>query len=159
MNITEEDEMGNHAPSAHVREDCFVKENGKKQLRGKGMKRLKVDWAVVLFVAVIFGSVAVCDSPALAQRKSGSNTTRSLHGHVFSPDNKPVGKAIVYLKNTKTHATETYISDPDGSYRFPWLSPRVDYEVHAEFQGARTDTKFISSFDSRKEFDVVLRFQ
>ncbi len=123
------------------------------------MKRLKVDWAVVLFVAVTFGSVAVCDSPALAQRKSGSNTTRSLRGHVFSRDNKPVGKAIVYLKNTKTHATETYISDPDGSYHFPWLSPRADYEVHAEFQGTRTDTKFISSFDSRKEFDVVLRFQ
>jgi len=123
------------------------------------MKSLKVRWVVVLLVVAIFGSLAAYDSPALAQRKSGSNTTRSLHGHVFSRDNKPVGKAIVYLKNTRTHATETYISDPDGSYRFPWLSTRADYEVHAEFQGAHTDTKFISSFDTRKEFDVVLRFQ
>jgi hypothetical protein len=122
------------------------------------MKRLKVNWTA-LFVVAIFGSLAAYHSPALAQRRSDSNKTRSLHGHVFSADNKPIGKAIVYLKNTKTHATETYISDPDGSYRFPWLSPRVDYEVHAEFQGARTDTKFISSFDTRKEFDVALRFQ
>jgi hypothetical protein len=123
----------------------------------KGMKRLKVDCAVVLLVVAIFGSVAVGNSAALAQGKSGSTTTRSLHGHVFSRDNKPVGKAVVYLTNTKTHVSESYISDPDGSYRFPWLSPRVDYEVHAEFQGARSETKFISSFDNRKEFDVVLR--
>jgi Carboxypeptidase regulatory-like domain len=123
------------------------------------MKRLNVDWTVVLFVVAIFASVAICNSSALAQRKSGSNPVRSLHGRVFSRDNKPVSKAVVYLKNTKTHVIETYISDPDGSYRFPWLSPRADYEVHAEFQGARTDTKFISSFDTRKEFDVVLRFQ
>jgi hypothetical protein len=121
------------------------------------MKKLKVDWTLVLVMVAVFGTLAVCDSPALAQRKSGSNTTRSLHGRVFSPDNKPVAKAVVYLTNTKTHVSETYISDSDGSYHFPWLSPRVDYQVHAEFQGARTETKFISSFDTRKEFDVVLR--
>ena len=121
------------------------------------MKRLKVDCALVLLVVAIFGTLAVCESAALTQGKSGANTTRSLHGHVFSRDNKPIGKAVVYLTNTKTHVTESYISDPDGSYRFPWLSPRVDYEVHAEFQGARSATKFISSFDSRKDFDVVLR--
>ena len=121
------------------------------------MKKVKADWMLMLVAVAVLGTLALCDSPALAQGKSGSNTTRSLHGRVFSRDNQPVGKAVVYLTNTKTHVTETYISDSDGSYHFPWLSPRVDYQVHAEFQGAHSQTKFISSFDTRKEFDVVLR--
>jgi hypothetical protein len=157
MNITEEGERGNRA---YFKRNRAVKRREKAAFLGKRMKGLKLNWAVVLFVVAMFGSLAICDSPALAQgKKSGASTTRSLHGHVFSRDNKPVAKAVVYLTNTKTHVSETYISDPDGSYHFPWLSTRVDYEVHAEFQGARSETKFISSFDNRKEFDVVLRLQ
>ena len=117
-----------------------------------------MDWAVVLFVVALFGSLAVTDSPALAQGKSASSSFRSLYGRVFSRDNKPVSKAVVSLKNTQTRMIQTYVSDPDGSFRFPWLSPRVDYEVHAEFQGARSETKTISRFDNRKQFDVILRF-
>ncbi|HET9180796.1 MAG TPA: carboxypeptidase-like regulatory domain-containing protein [Candidatus Angelobacter sp.] len=121
------------------------------------MKRVEVKLLLGVFVMAVFGALLLL--PAPAQAKPRPQTFRSLTGHVFSKDNKPVSKAVVYLKNTKTHQVENYISDPDGSYHFPWLSPTVDYEVHAEFKGASTDTKMISSFDTRKQLDIVLRLR
>jgi hypothetical protein len=121
------------------------------------MKRAERKLLIAVFVILIFGAFLLLPPPA--QAKSRPQTFRSLAGHVFSKDNKPVSKAVVYLKNTKTHQVENYISDPDGSYHFPWLSRTVDYELHAEFQGASSDTKIISSFDNRKQLDIVLRLR
>jgi len=66
---------------------------------------------------------------------------RNLSGHVLDHHDDAAAKAVVYLKNTKTLAVKTYISDPDGTYRFPALSPNVDYEIYAEMDGARSDIK------------------
>ena len=96
-------------------------------------------------------------SSTAAQGGKNAPRERSLVGHVFDKDNQPVSRAVVYLKNTRTKVAGTYITEQDGSYRFPWLAPDVDYELHAEFHGAKSDTKIISSFDTRKQFDIVLR--
>jgi hypothetical protein len=93
----------------------------------------------------------------LAQRPH--TQPRMLVGHVFGGHDEPVEKAIVYLKNTKTLMIRTYISDADGSYRFPALSPNVDYEVYAESNGSRSDTKTVSAFDDRKLLDITLRLK
>jgi len=95
--------------------------------------------------------------PAEAQSGGSRSELRSLTGHVFSGETQPVPKAVVYLKNTKTLAVKTYITEQDGSYRFPALAPNVDYEVYAEFQGAHSDTKTLSAFDSRKQANITLR--
>lgn len=121
------------------------------------MRRVELKLLSVVCVVAVFGVLLLLPPPA--QAKSHPQTFRSVTGHVFSKDNQPVSKAVVYLKNTKTHLIENYISDPDGSYHFPWLSPTVDYELHAEFQGASSDTKIISSFDNRKQLDIVLRLR
>lgn len=121
------------------------------------MKRVELKLLIAAFVISLFGASHLL--PAPAQAKSHPPAFRSISGHVFSKDNEPVSKAVVYLKNTKTHLIENYISDSDGSYHFPWLSLGVDYEVHAEFQGLRSDTKIISSFDDRKQLNIVLRLR
>ena len=82
---------------------------------------------------------------------------RSLDGLVTNHGEVPLNKAIVYLKNTKTLAVKTYITAEDGMYRFPGLSPNVDYEVYAEFQGKKSGTKTLSSFDSRKAARINLK--
>lgn len=102
--------------------------------------------------------IAIAASPAMEQKNEGSQL-RTLTGHVLSSQNQPLGKAIVYLKNTKTLMIKTYITDPDGSYRFPALSPVVDYEVSAEFQGGHSDTKTLSAFDNRKQVNITLRIK
>ncbi len=96
---------------------------------------------------------------SVTEQKNENSQLRTLTGRVFSGQDQPVAKAIVYLKNSKTLAIKTYISDADGSYRFPALSPVVDYEVYAEYQGARSDTKTLSAFDSRKQVNITLRIK
>jgi hypothetical protein len=112
------------------------------------MRRI-ISWSWLLLLIVAVGY------PAAQQRNEGAQL-RTLTGQVFSSENQPLTKAIVYLKNTKTLAIKTYITETDGSYRFPALSPAVGYEVYAEYQGARSDTKTLSEFDSRKEPKISL---
>jgi len=75
--------------------------------------------------------------------------TRTLTGQVTDKANVPLAGAVVYLQDTRTQAVRTYITDDSGNYRFASLSPNVDYQVRAEYQGRKSDTKTVSSFDSR----------
>ncbi|HWR15047.1 MAG TPA: carboxypeptidase-like regulatory domain-containing protein [Terriglobales bacterium] len=93
----------------------------------------------------------VVSLPAMAQN------TRSLQGQVVNGSESPIKGAVVYLKNTKTLAIRSFISDNSGNYRFTSLSPNVDYQVYAEFQGAKSDTKTLSSFDSRASATINLK--
>jgi len=54
---------------------------------------------------------------------------------------------------------QTYVSDDKGNYRFTSLSPNVDYEVHAEYNGKKSDSKTLSSFDSRKVATINLKMK
>jgi hypothetical protein len=65
----------------------------------------------------------------------------------------------VYLKNLRTNQIRSYISENDGKYRFSGLDPNADYEIHAEKEGAKSGTRTISSFDSRKEIVLNLKLE
>lgn len=80
-----------------------------------------------------------------------------VEGKVVGSGNLPQSGAIVYLKNNKTTDIKSFISTADGSYRFGQLSPDVDYELWAEYQGRKSATKTISSFDSKKQLDYQLK--
>ena len=51
---------------------------------------------------------------------------------------------------------KTRITDPEGNYIIRGLDRDTDYEVHAEFKGASSNSKNISSFDDRDEIYLVL---
>lgn len=89
--------------------------------------------------------------------KSDASATRLLLGRVTNHSDKPIPDAIVYLKNTKSLMVKTYIAAADGSYRFPALSPNVDYQVYAEHQGKRSNVRTLSSFDSHREARINLK--
>jgi protocatechuate 3,4-dioxygenase beta subunit len=91
--------------------------------------------------------------------RPAKDAPRTLTGRVHGSQDQPIPNAVVYLKNTKTLVVKTYITEPDGVYRFPALSPNVDYEVHAEHEGARSDTKTLSAFDSRKQAIINLKIK
>lgn len=119
------------------------------------MKKLIAVTALFLAAGGFF-SVPAARALETAQRGS-QNEPRTLVGHVMNAQNSPQQKAIVYLKNTKTLAIKTYISEGDGSFRFSGIAPNVDYEVYAEHEGAHSDTKTLSGFDSRKEVNMTLK--
>lgn len=94
--------------------------------------------------------VAALCVPALAQRgKNTENQPRTLQGQVMAQNDSPVNGAVVYLKNTRSLAVRSYITGQDGNYHFSGLAQNVDYEVYAERDGQKSDTKTLSGFDTR----------
>ena len=82
---------------------------------------------------------------------------RTVHGAVLDKSENPVASAVVYLKNVRSQAVKTYISDRSGEYRFSGLDPNVDYEVHAESESLTSNTRTVSNFDSRKDIVISLK--
>ena len=65
--------------------------------------------------------------------------------------------AVVQLKNLKSLQIRSFITKEDGTYHFYELSPDVDYELKADFQGTASGSKTLSSFDSRREAIINLK--
>jgi Carboxypeptidase regulatory-like domain len=93
----------------------------------------------------------------LAFSVSAQSELRTVRGAVLDKGENPVASAVVYLKNVRTLAVKTYISDRSGEYRFSGLDPNVDYEVHAESESMTSNTRTVSSFDSRKDIVISLK--
>ena len=108
--------------------------------------------ASVTAILLIF-SLAVSAAPDKKDKQVG----RLLFGKVLDPQDNPVPDAVVYVTNTRTRAIKTYIVGKDGSYRFPALSGAIDYEVYAQFNGKKSDTKSVSQFDDRSQVYLVLK--
>ena len=92
-----------------------------------------------------------------AQGSGKDATSRLLQGQVTDRSDRPIPDAIVYLKNTKTLVVRSFIADRDGAYRFPALSPNVDYEIYAEHKGKQSRVKTLSAFDSRSQPHINLK--
>ncbi|MBZ5679482.1 MAG: carboxypeptidase-like regulatory domain-containing protein [Acidobacteriia bacterium] len=104
--------------------------------------------ALLLVLSAVAGA-----SPDKKDKSNG----RLLFGKVLDSQDNPVVNAVVYVTNTRTRAVKTYIVGQDGTYRFPALLPAVDYEVYAQFNGRKSDTKSVSQFDDRSEVYIVLK--
>ena len=110
-------------------------------------------------VAIGAAILLMCAAGSFAQekKKKGEETTRSVEGAVVTPDEKAAVGAVVQLKNTKTLQVRSFITKDDGTFYFHGLSPDIDYELKADYQGASSDKKTLSSFDSRKEAIINLK--
>ena len=113
--------------------------------------RFRVAFTVLLLIGL--GTTA----SLYGKNKEKPAPGRLLTGKVLDKHDNPVVDAVVYLSNTRTHTVTTYIIGPDGTYRFPELSPNVDYELYAQYKGQKSDTKTVSQFDDRKQINIVLR--
>jgi|ERR1022692_348966 hypothetical protein len=91
-----------------------------------------------------------------APDKKDKAQSRLLYGKVLDQQDNPVVNSVVYLTNMRTHAVKTYIVGPDGTYRFSGLST-VDYEVYAQYNGHKSDTKSVSQFDDRSQVYLDLK--
>ncbi|HZW95858.1 MAG TPA: carboxypeptidase-like regulatory domain-containing protein [Candidatus Eremiobacteraceae bacterium] len=107
---------------------------------------------LIVGALVLVISVAAYAAPDKKDKQQG----RLLYGKVLDQQDNPVPNAIVYLTDTRTHAVKTYIIGQDGTYRFPGLS-NVDYEVYAQYNGRKSDSKSVSQFDDRPQVYIDLR--
>jgi hypothetical protein len=111
-------------------------------------------------VAMLTAVLLLCSAGLFAQqqkKKKGEETTRSVEGLVSTADDAPAAGAVVQLKNIKTLQIRSFITKENGTYYFHELSPDVDYELKADFQGLSSSAKTLSSFDSRRTATINLK--
>jgi len=114
--------------------------------RNSSLRRFMLLSSFIFFVAL-----------NISAQKKGELELRTVRGTVLDKDENPVPSAVVYLKNSKSQAVKTYITDDAGNYRFSGLDPNVDYEIHAEHVDLTSPTRTVSSFDSRRDIDMPLK--
>ena len=119
---------------------------------GAAMKHRRLWFTALLGLLLLVPSLS-------AQKKRDEAAARTVQGSVTSADNAAVSGAVVQLKNTKTLQIRSFITKEDGAYYFNGLSPDIDYELKADFQGASSGTKTLSSFDDRKQAIINLQIK
>ena len=115
---------------------------------------------LALPVMLVFTFCLAAPSPSAAQtkdQKKAEAQLRTVHGSVLDKAENPVPSSVVYLRNMKTQAVKTYIADDAAHYRFSGLDPNVDYEIHAEHGDATSSTRTISSYERRRDIELVLK--
>jgi hypothetical protein len=92
-----------------------------------------------------------------AQNPKHDAQLKTVRGVVVDKSENPVSASVVFLKNVRTNQVKSYIADNQGNFRFSGLDPNSDYELHAEKDGAKSQTRSVSSFDTR--MDIVLNLK
>jgi len=111
--------------------------------------------ALVMLVTAGATQLALLGTPAFADKDQDQG--RNVTGQVMTKSETPLPDAVVYLKNTKTLTIKSFITEKDGGYRFHGLSPNIDYEIYADYQGQKSPTKTVSSFDNRNNITLNIR--
>jgi hypothetical protein len=110
-------------------------------------------WTAVLLMAV----AAVL--PAQRNKEKDDPNIRNIEGVVLDATDNPVPRAVVQLKDMRTLQVRSFITQPQGEYRFTGLRKDTDYELKATFQDQSSDTKRLSVFDNRKTATINLKLE
>jgi len=126
----------------------------RRSRRGFGdtmMMRKRLCLSAVLVMSLVIPTLSA------QKKRDESATSRTVQGTVTAADETAVNGAVVQLKNMKTLQIRSFITKDDGTYYFNGLSTDIDYELKADYQGASSRTKTLSSFDDRKQAIVNLQ--
>lgn len=123
------------------------------------MKKFFAAWALAtMFATCVMSQVNLpLGGTGGPSTKTPRPTSKMLTGTVTDKAEQPISGAVVYLKNSKTLVVKSFFTQQDGSYRFPQLALNTDFEIWAEKDGKKSDSKSISQFDDRFTPTVNLR--
>jgi Carboxypeptidase regulatory-like domain len=106
-------------------------------------------WLAILLVMV--------SGLAVAQESKKETQLRTVRGLVSDKADKPLQNAVVFLKNMRTNVVISHFTGADGNYRFSGLDPNADYEIYAESDGQKSNSRTVSSLESRKDITLNLK--
>ena len=92
----------------------------------------------------------------LAAKKQKGPTTKTVTGMVIDKAENGIGGAEVTLKDLQTGKVVAIYAEANGQYQFTDLDPHHDYEIQAKFKGAASETRQLSSFDTRWKLVINL---
>lgn len=121
-----------------------------------GLSIRSTAFASLLGLAVFAFAPAVPGAASLVAEQRGT-AQRIVSGKVVDKSDVALKGAVVYLKDDKTLSVKSFIADDSGAYRFGQLLQTTDYELWAELNGKKSNTRTISSFDNKNEFVINLK--
>ncbi len=114
-------------------------------------------FAVLAAGMVPLGSRGGCIGPFAAQAQNLGE--RVVSGYVADAHSDPVVGATVFLRDMKSKAIRSYTSVEKGRFRFAGVNMAEDHELWAEKNGKKSAVKTVSSWDTRKIFEVELKLK
>ena len=84
---------------------------------------------------------------------------RIVKGAVVDANSVPVAGATVFIKQQKTKGVRSYTSTANGRFQFAQVNMAEDYDLWAEKDGKKSAVKTVSSWDTRKEFEIELKLK
>ena len=103
----------------------------------------------------VFTPLLMRATPLMAEQRGPAQ--RVVSGKVVDKGDGALKGSVVYLKDDKTLAVKSFIANDSGGFRFGQLSQSTDYELWAELNGKKSNTRTISSFDNKNEFVINLK--
>lgn len=97
--------------------------------------------------------------PLLALGAGAQSNTKTVQGKILSSKDTYISGAVVYLQDSKTNSIRSFISTADGSYHFGQIAADTDYQIWARYKNEKSDTRSISSYDSRTKVVIDLRIK
>jgi hypothetical protein len=94
--------------------------------------------------------------PGLAAKKEKAPTTKTVSGMVMDKTENGIGGAEVTLKDLQTGKIVAIYAEPNGQYQFSDLDPHHDYQIQARFKGVASETRHVSSIDTRTKLVINL---
>ena len=116
----------------------------------------------VLPAALVAITLALLSAVTVSAQNKGKKqdpNVRAVEGVVLGLDQKPVAKAIVQLKDTRTLQVRSFATQEDGMYHFAGLRADIDYELQAISGDLKSGTKRLTTFDSRKTATIALQLE
>jgi len=120
---------------------------------------LRTRWAAGVAMAALAlgaGPMARIACPAARAQNFGQ---RVVEGVVTDANAKEVTGATVFLRNAKTKAIRSYTTEEGGRFHFVQVNMDQDFDLWAEKEGRKSAAKTISSWDTRKDVEEILKLK
>ena len=130
----------------------------KKRIGSKAMSQ-RLGYPAICRLVAAAACALLLSAGLAAAKKDQDAKIRSVQGVVNNAQGEAVNGAVVQLKNTKTLQIFSFITRDNGAFSFHGLSTDVDYELRADFDGASSPAKTLSSFDTRRQPVVNLKLE
>src|SRR5262249_33886032 len=96
-------------------------------------------------LAVLLAAIWLAPAASAQKPPKEDTTVRTLQGTVTDANDQPVNGAVVQLKDMRTLQVRSFITQNQGVYHFSGLKVDTDYQVKAEYSGASSDAKSLST--------------
>ena len=121
--------------------------------------RKALGWTMA--AGLLLAPVLLTVSPVYAQKsKNNENSNmRSVEGVVQGEGDAPIVGAVVQVKDLKSLQVRSYITQANGTFQFQNLNTGVDYELKADYKGASSPVRTLSTFDGRRNAVINLKIE